>query len=96
MMTEMIDQELADVNGQAYVLTVGEAEFHFKSLDERTVNPRIDAAVDRFFARHPRSIARLRDGSAMVVPRILGAISDRAGIDLGEIKFAYVPPVSTP
>ena len=85
MMVEMDANELGDVYGQAYVLTVGEQQFSFKGLEERS----IDARIDAFFAAHPKVIARLRDGATFALPRILGAISDRAGLDLPPVELTF-------
>lgn len=93
MMTAMDDAQLSDVHGQAWVLTVGENEFRFKSLDERD----IDAKVADFIEGHPRIVNAARRGASFVVPRILGRLADRADVDLGEISFGYVPtPPATP
>lgn len=86
-MIQMDDAQLADVHGQAYVLDIGRAHFEFKSLQERE----IDARIDAIFAFNPRFVSKVRDGSSFVVPRILGGLAGRLDLDLGEIKFGFVP-----
>lgn len=86
MLVQMDDAQLSEVHGQAYVLEIRGMEFQFKSFDERDFN----GLVDGFFAFNPRFISKIRDGLSFVIPRVLGLISDRAGIDLGEVRFAYV------
>lgn len=89
MMIQMDDAQLAEVSGQAYVLEIGDRQFEFKGFEERDFNGRIDG----FFERNHKAIGRILDGASFVVPRVLGRIADRAGVDLGEIKFGFVPVV---
>lgn len=92
MMIQMDDAQLADVHGQAYVLDIGTAHFEFKSLQERDINARIDA----IFAFNPKFVGKVRDGASFIVPRILGGLAERLDLDLGEIKFGFVPVGVTP
>lgn len=103
MMVEMNDIDLAEVHGQAYVLTVGERELSFKGLDERDFNRRIervigilgkvdpDGRADIFVGKHPGAVSLFRDGTVFAVGSVLGQISQRLPIDLPPIEFRFVP-----
>lgn len=103
MMIQMDDAQLADVHGQAYVLTVGERELSFKGLAERDFNRRIervisllgridlDGRADSFVGKHPGAVSLFRDGTVFAVTGVLGQISQRLPIDLPPIEFRFAP-----
>ena len=102
MMVEMNDVDLAEVHGQAYVLTVGERELSFKSLAERDFNRRIervaeiiggldlDGRLDSFESSRAPLLSLFRDGGVLAVNSVLGQISQRLPIDLPPVEFKFV------
>jgi hypothetical protein len=84
MMVQMDDAQLADVHGQAFVITVGEREFNFKGIEGRDFEA-IAARLQVFGQLKGTMVAR--NGSRFVFQSILNALDEVSPIEFPHPTF---------